>query len=136
MKIKKEAPPIEAKRLKEFRRSVLKMSQTELAAELGKNQATIQRYESGVYVIPGEVVKLLNEKFKMSIKYFYFGEGRKLEGEEKGNVLVKDVKTLANSNDLMEMRLKKAEGHITVLIRELFDLKKKVAELSADRVRV
>jgi transcriptional regulator with XRE-family HTH domain len=89
----------EAKRLREFRKAE-GLTQTEFAVIVGKDQATVQRYESGEYVISVEIVRIMHERLLLNFTWFFTGKGPRKIVPEKTN-LVTDVKSIELNQNLL-----------------------------------
>jgi transcriptional regulator with XRE-family HTH domain len=90
----------EARRFKEFRKAE-NLTQLQFGEKIGKDQATVQRYEKGTFSIPIDVIKTMHEVFQMSLDWFFLGKGGRLYVPEKAK-LVTDIKAYElNQNILM-----------------------------------
>lgn len=114
----KEDIPVtpEARRFKEFRKAE-NLTQTEFGEKVGKDQATIQRYEKGIFSIPIDVVKAMHEVFQMSLDWFFLGKGARLYVPQKGNLVT---------------NLKEYETNQNILITQVSGLKQDFIKLHND----
>ena len=64
----------ESERFRLFRKSE-NLTQKGMAEVLGKEQPTVQRYESGETFVPHDVIRLLNMKLGLSYNWFFNGSG-------------------------------------------------------------
>lgn len=62
------------KNFKEIRKA-LKKSQTEIAEDLGVTQKAVSRYEDPDYIIPENIIKLLELKYHINREYLTSGTG-------------------------------------------------------------
>jgi len=115
----------EARRFKEFRKAE-NLTQKQLGDKLGKEQATIQRYEKGTFVIPIEVVKMLHELYQMSLDWFFLGKGSRLYVPQKGN-LITDLKTLETNQSILTTQVYGIKQEFLKLHKEVHELKYQLA---------
>ncbi|KEQ31248.1 hypothetical protein N180_03095 [Pedobacter antarcticus 4BY] len=106
------------------------LTQTKFAEMLELTQPTIQRYESGAYIIPIDVIKKAHEVFNMSFEWFFFGKGdRKVKASaEKGTQLggfIKDMKTLSTNQQLLENQVSTLKNELYKLLDEFNKIKSK-----------
>jgi transcriptional regulator with XRE-family HTH domain len=115
----------EARRFKEFRKAE-NLTQIQIGEKLGKDQATIQRYEKGTFAIPIEIVKLMHEKFLMSLDWFFLGKGSRLYVPMKGN-LVTDIKAYETNQSILMTQVEGLKKEFLKLHNEFYELKSKTA---------
>lgn len=115
----------EARRFKEFRKAE-NLTQKQLGDKLGKEQATIQCYEKGTFVIPIEVVKMLHELYQMSLDWFFLGKGSRLYVPQKGN-LITDLKTLETNQSILTTQVYGIKQEFLKLHKEVHELKYQLA---------
>ena len=115
----------EARRFKEFRKAE-NLTQKQLGDKLGKEHATIQRYEKGTFVIPIEVVKMLHELYQMSLDWFFLGKGSRLYVPQKGN-LITDLKTLETNQSILTTQVYGIKQEFLKLHKEVHELKYQLA---------
>lgn len=63
-----------AERLKQFRKAI-GLSQEKFSKELGFSKPAYVRYESGKREVPSRMMRIMFEKFNLSIAWLLFGEG-------------------------------------------------------------
>jgi len=118
----------EARRFKEFRKAE-NLTQIQFGEKLGKDQATIQRYEKGTFAIPIEIVKSMHEIFQMSLDWFFLGKGGRLYVPQKGN-LVTDIKAYELNQNILLTQVSGLKQEFLKLHRELHEVKSILASKS------
>jgi transcriptional regulator with XRE-family HTH domain len=118
--------PMEAKRLKEFRKAE-NLTQVQFAEAVSKDQSMIQRYESGVFAIPIEVIRDLREKFLMSTEWFFTGKGSRKIVPMKTN-LVTDIKTIETNQNLLIDQVAGMKIDFLNLHAAFYELKHKIEQ--------
>jgi len=114
----------EARRFKEFRKAE-NLTQVQFGEKLGKDQATIQRYEKGVFAIPIEVVKSMHETFQMSLDWFFLGKGGRLYVPQKGN-LVTDIKAYETNQNILLTQVAGLKSDYLKLHNAFYELKQQL----------
>ena len=114
----------EAKRLREFRKAE-GLTQVELAAILGKDQATVQRYESGEFVISVDIVRILHEKLLLNFSWFFTGKGGRKIVPEKTN-LVTDIKSIELNQNLLIDQVAGLKSDYLKLHNAFYELKQQL----------
>lgn len=108
----------EALRLKEYR-TILNLSQKDLAEVLGVKQDLISRYENGAYTIPLDIVKQLYLKYKMSYVWFFHGIGKPKLDEISKATITTDLKEVLLENNLLKEKIKYIEKELNTLTSRL-----------------
>jgi transcriptional regulator with XRE-family HTH domain len=114
----------EAKRLREFRKAE-GLTQAQMGVVLGKDQATVQRYESGEFVISVDVVRILHEKLLLNFQWFFTGKGGRKIVPEKTN-LVTDVKSIELNQNLLIDQVAGLKLDFMLLHNAFYELKQKL----------
>lgn len=125
--VKKAINLTEKDKFKAFRKK-LGLTQLEFAQSIGSDQPAVQRYESGVYKIPTELVKKMNEVHKLDYKWFFNNIGTPIESKDSNSSggLVKDVSVLNNNLNLVTAKLIRLEESFSKLHADYYELKHKV----------
>jgi len=113
-----------AKRFKLFREEE-NLTQTQMAAAIGKNQSQVVRYESGRLAIPIDTVKALEDEFEMNVHWFFDGTGNRKGKAEKSN-LVTDIKTLRDNNLMLLNEVKLLKRNFKKLHSDFYEFKNTV----------
>ncbi|TDQ12796.1 helix-turn-helix domain-containing protein [Pedobacter metabolipauper] len=124
MKLKKTPVTEEAKRFKEFRKAE-NLIQKDMGDVVGKDAATITRYENGDFIIPIDVVKLMHEKLDMDYTWFFTGKGKRKHIPMKSN-LVKDVTTIATDQAILYNQVEGLRRELLKLHNDFYEFKIKV----------
>jgi transcriptional regulator with XRE-family HTH domain len=111
----------QGQRLKLFRK-FLRMSQKEFGEKIGKSQALIQKYETGLTLIPWDVIKRISQEYDMSFTWFATGEGLK-RNKEGNRTLSVDVAEVNTTIQMYEYRIKKLETTLSGLVRDFYAMK-------------
>lgn len=114
----------EAKRLREFRKAE-GLTQVELAVFLGKDQATVQRYESSEFVIPVEIVRIMHEKLLINFTWFFTGEGPRRIVPEK-NKKESDLRSIELEQKLLNDQVAGLKSDYLKLFNAISELKQQL----------
>lgn len=115
----------EGKKVRIFRKK-LDLTQKQMGDKTGKTQTTIQRYESGDYIVPSEFIDALVRELKMSLKWFYNDEGSHLstlEGTQKKTDLLTSTAKLKDDYTLLREEVNNLKKEFKKLHREMHAMK-------------
>jgi len=129
-----------AERLKYFRRAI-GLSQEKFSKELGVSKPAYVRYETGNREIPSRMMKMMFEKFNLSIGWLLFGEGGMFSPEDAESRHIppgisggdKDTKKKWSDSDREELRklredIQAAKVELEKVSRLIEEIKRKINE--------
>ena len=106
-------------RLKYFRKTVLKKTQSQFSSETGIGRSALASYETGVTRIPDVLIKLMVEKYLLNEAWLKHGIGEPLQ--------VPDAMQAVTKADIIKNERLQAE--IKILLKEKDRLDQKIDEL-------
>lgn len=109
----------ESKRFRAFRKFI-KISQKDLASNLGISQSDISKYENGEYQIPIEVIRRLNEKYQMNYEWFFNGIRPMQKPMQDSKSLTTDISQMKSEHEILIEKIKSLESMLKKIARDFY----------------